>query len=85
MEVEKMKGMMHEATGKAEELAGTTLGDTSMRLSGKARALCGNSQRLAANAALAAREMASENPMAVLSVALGVGFVVGALWASNRE
>jgi uncharacterized protein YjbJ (UPF0337 family) len=85
METTRVKGMMHEMAGRAEELAGEARGDTGTRLSGKAKALYGNSQRLAANAACTARETVSGKPMTALSVAIGLGFLVGALWASNRE
>jgi len=81
----KVKGMMREMAGDAQDMAGEALGDDGMRLAGKAKALYGNSQRLAANAACSARDTISENPLAMLGVAIGIGFAVGALWGSRRE
>ncbi|QBR03073.1 glycine zipper domain-containing protein [Paraburkholderia pallida] len=81
----KTKGMMREAAGEAQELAGDLLGDADMHLYGRAKALCGKSQRLAADATMTARDTVAENPLSMLGVAVGVGFLVGALWAARRE
>jgi len=80
-----VKGMVEEMAGNAQAMAGDALGDDSMRLTGRAKALCGSSQRLAAHAACSARDTISENPLAMLGVALGLGFAVGALWASKHH
>jgi uncharacterized protein YjbJ (UPF0337 family) len=85
METTKAEGVIHEVAGGAQEAAGKILGDPGMQLSGKARALCGKSQQLAADTAVVAREAIAENPLAVLGAAVGIGFALGALWAWNRE
>jgi hypothetical protein len=56
-----------------------------MKLSGKAKALCGKSEQLVADAAVVAREAMAEKPLAVLGAAIGIGFALGTLWAWNRE
>ncbi|PVX61384.1 CsbD family protein [Paraburkholderia unamae] len=81
----KAEGTMRELAGTAQEAVGDMLGRTSMQVSGKARALCGKSQQLATDAAGATREAVADNPLAMLGIALGFGFALGALWAANRE
>jgi len=85
METDKMVGGIREAAGGAQEAVGEMLGDASMKLSGKAKALCGKSQQLVADAAVVAREAMAEKPLAVLGAAIGIGFALGTLWAWNRE
>ena len=85
METEKTAGMVREVAGGAQEAVGEMLGDASMQLSGKAKELCGKSQQLMADAAIVAREAMAEKPLAVLGAAAGIGFVLGALWAWNRD
>jgi uncharacterized protein YjbJ (UPF0337 family) len=85
METEKTVGMVREAAGGAQEAVGDMLGDASMQLSGKAKALCGKSQQLVADAAVVAREAMAEKPLAVLGAVVGIGFALGAVWAWNRE
>ncbi|MEM5326347.1 CsbD family protein [Paraburkholderia sp. JHI2823] len=81
----KATSMAREVAGEAKDLAGDVLDDPEMRLYGKAKALCGKSQRLAANAADAARDTVSENPLSMLGVAAGIGVLVGAWWAASRK
>lgn len=85
METTKVEGMAREAAGEAKQMAGDLLGDPGMQLSGKAKALCGRSQELMADAALVARDAMSDKPLVVLGAAIGIGFALGALWANNRD
>jgi len=80
----KAEGIVDEATGKLKDAAGALLDDPAMRISGKAKALCGESQQLMADAAVA-REAISDNPLLALGAAAGIGFVLGALWAWGRD
>ncbi|WP_322057360.1 glycine zipper domain-containing protein [Paraburkholderia sp. J63] len=81
----RASGMLHEAAGGAKALAGDLLGDQEMQVSGRVKALCGKSQRLASNAADATRDTIAENPLMALGVAAGIGLICGALWAWKRE
>ncbi|MCG5075106.1 CsbD family protein [Paraburkholderia tagetis] len=85
MERTEAKGMIHEMAGGAQAMAGDLLGNADMQVSGRVKALCGKSQRLANNAAHATRETIAENPLAALGVAVGLGLACGALWAWRRE
>jgi len=85
MESTKTESMIREMAGNAQQAAGEMLGDAQMKLSGKAKALCGKSQQLVADAAVVARDTMADRPLAVLGAVVGIGFVLGALWAWNRE
>ena len=81
----KAEAVIDEATGKLKDAAGAILDDPAMRISGKAKALCGESRQLMADAAVVARDVMSESPLLVLSATAGIGFVLGALWARGRD
>ncbi|HTH62252.1 MAG TPA: CsbD family protein [Paraburkholderia sp.] len=85
METTKTEGVMHEAVGRATEAAGDMLGDAGTTLRGNAKVLCGKSMQMVGDAADVARDALADKPLAVLGAALGVGFVIGALWAGNRH
>jgi uncharacterized protein YjbJ (UPF0337 family) len=85
METTKAEGIAREMAGDAQEAVGEILGDAGMQLSGQAKALCGKSQQLVADATVVAREAIADNPLAILGAAAGIGFALGALWAWNRE
>lgn len=79
------EGVAKEVVGEFKEKAGAVLGDPAMELSGKAKALCGQSQQMVADAAEVAREAIAESPLRVLAITLGVGVVLGALWSKSRS
>lgn len=81
----KAEGVIDEATGELKDAAGAVLNDPAMRISGKAKALCGESRQLIADAALVARDVMAEKPLLVLGATAGIGFVLGALWAWGRD
>ena len=81
----KTEGIIDEATGELKDAVGAILDDPAMRISGKAKALCGESRQLMADAAIVARDVMSENPLLVLGATAAIGFVLGALWASGRN
>lgn len=85
MEKTHAKGIVHEVAGGAQALAGDLLGDADMQVSGRVKALCGKSQRLASHAADATRETILDNPLTALGVAVGIGLAFGALWARKHE
>lgn len=76
---------MKEAVGNLKDTVGAAIGDPALRFSGKAKALCGQSQQLMGDAADVARDAISENPLVVLGAAVAAGFVFGALWAKARQ
>jgi uncharacterized protein YjbJ (UPF0337 family) len=84
MESTKAEGVVREAVGTVQETVGSVIGDASAQLSGRAKALCGKTQQLYADAVDVARDSIVEKPMATLAIAAVAGFALGALWASNR-
>lgn len=84
METTGAEGMIREAAGKIEQTVGAALGDTGEQISGKTKELYGKTQQLCADAASVARDAMADSPLATLGVALGAGFLLGALWSWNR-
>ncbi|HEY3597157.1 MAG TPA: CsbD family protein [Paraburkholderia sp.] len=84
METTKTEGAVREAIGGVQDAIGSVTGDVSTQLSGKAKELCGKAQQLYADAASVARDSVAESPLTTLAVTAAVGFVLGALWTSNR-
>jgi uncharacterized protein YjbJ (UPF0337 family) len=84
METTKGEGSLREAAGNVQQAAGELLGDASAQVSGKAKELSGKAQQLYADLADVVRESTVERPFAALAIAAGVGFILGALRATNR-
>jgi uncharacterized protein YjbJ (UPF0337 family) len=85
METTKAEGVLQEAEGMAEDTIGTATGNSATQLSGKTNELRGKAQKLCADTASVARDAMSNNPLGSLAVAIGAGFVLGALWSWNRK
>ncbi len=85
METTKTEGVVREAAANVKETIGSIAGDVGMQLEGKADELRGKAQQLCADATDLARDAMSSSPLAVLAGAVATGFVLGALWASNRH
>lgn len=85
METASTVGKVREMAGGAQEAIGEMLDDANMKLSGKAKELCGKSQQLMSDAAVVARDALAEKPLVVLGAAVGIGIALGALWAWNRD
>jgi uncharacterized protein YjbJ (UPF0337 family) len=85
METTKTAGMLGEAAGNVKETIGSVAGDVGMQLKGKAGELRGKAQQICADTTDLARDAMSSSPFAVLAGAAAIGFVLGALWASNRD
>lgn len=84
METTKGEGALREAVGDVQQAAGDLLGDAGAQVSGKAKELSGKAQQLYTDLADVIRESTLERPFAALAIAAGVGFILGALRATNR-
>jgi ElaB/YqjD/DUF883 family membrane-anchored ribosome-binding protein len=58
------------------------MGDTGTQVAGKAKELGGKAQRLYADTADIVRDKTTDNPFAALAIVGGLGFLLGAIWAS---
>jgi uncharacterized protein YjbJ (UPF0337 family) len=85
METTKGEGTLREVAGDVQQAAGNLLDNAGAQVSGTARELGGKAQQLYADFADVVRESTVERPLAALTIAGGVGFILGALYAANRS
>lgn len=85
METTKGEGALREIAGDVQQAAGSALRVASMQARGTAQELSGKAQKLYADFADVVRESTVERPFAALTIAAGVGFILGALRAANRS
>jgi uncharacterized protein YjbJ (UPF0337 family) len=85
MEPKKAEGVVRELAGNVQETIGAVAGDPEMELRGKAGELRGKAQQICGDATELARDAMASKPLAVLAAASAIGFVLGALWVSNRH
>jgi uncharacterized protein YjbJ (UPF0337 family) len=77
------KGMLQNASGKVQDAVGGLTGDSAMQLKGKARAAAGQIQQTYGDTLDSVRDMTASTPIAALAIAVGAGFVLGALLTRN--
>lgn len=77
----QFEGTVRHVAGKAEEAVGGAMGDTATEMRGKMRKVAGQAQNAMGDAVEHAREIATEQPLASILLAAGVGFVAGMLVA----
>jgi uncharacterized protein YjbJ (UPF0337 family) len=85
METTKAEGTLREVAGDVQQAAGDLLDNASAQVSGTAKELTGKAQQLYADFADVVRESTVERPLAALGIAVGVGFILGALHAATRS
>ncbi|ARP87045.1 CsbD family protein [Bordetella genomosp. 9] len=77
--MEKTEGTVQKWAGKAQDAVGEMTGDAGTQLEGKARELAGRTQQSYGELLNMVRDCASERPFATVAVAVGAGFLLGAL------
>lgn len=84
METSKAEGTLREAAGEVQETIGAIAGEVGAQVAGSAKELSGKAKQLYADAADLARDTMTSNPVGALAGTAVVGFLLGALWSSNR-
>ena len=82
MDSDKVEGTVKEMVGKVQDAAGDLLGETGTQAAGKARELSGRAQQLYADTTDIVRNKTVDSPFTALAVAAGLGFLLGAIWAT---
>ncbi|CAN5701732.1 hypothetical protein BH10PSE18_BH10PSE18_14240 [soil metagenome] len=78
---EQAEGSVQKIAGRVQDAFGAATGDKDIQLEGKARQVAGGAQQRYGEVLDQIRESAVANPLGVVALAAGVGFVFGALWA----
>ena len=81
VDTNEVKGTVQDGIGKLQDGMGGVLGDTGMQAKGKAKQFAGQAQEYYGDTLDSVRDVASDQPLLTLGVAVGVGFVLGALLA----
>jgi ElaB/YqjD/DUF883 family membrane-anchored ribosome-binding protein len=84
MEPTKQEGAAAEVAGEAQEAGKELLNTASAQIGATAKDLSSKAQQLYADFAEVVRESTVERPFAALAIAVGVGFILGALHGANR-
>jgi uncharacterized protein YjbJ (UPF0337 family) len=77
MDEQQVNGGFNQAAGRMQDAAGALAGDVKLQAAGKFRALKGQAQSLYGDVVDNIEHVATENPLAALGAALGVGLVLG--------
>lgn len=85
MDTNKAEGTVQEVAGKVQDTAGGLLGDAGTQVAGKARELGGKAQQLYADTTDIVRDKTTESPFTALAIVGGLGFLLGAMWASANS
>lgn len=85
MDSNRVEGTLREAAGRVQDAAGGLLGDGDTQLRGKLRQAAGQAQNTFGQVSDGARSLTSEQPIAALAIAAGVGFLLGALLLGRRS
>ncbi|SAK84814.1 CsbD family protein [Caballeronia fortuita] len=85
MDSNAAEGNIKEMAGKMQDAAGELLGATGTQAAGKARELGGKAQQLCADTTEIVRGKTVESPFSALAVAAGLGFLLGAVWATANS
>ena len=81
VDTNEAEGTVKDTVGKLQDGMGGLLGDTGMQARGKAKQFAGQAQEYYGDTLDTVRDVASDQPLLALGVAVGVGFVLGALLA----
>ncbi|SAK70201.1 CsbD family protein [Caballeronia glebae] len=83
--VKEVAGTVQDAAGKVQDAAGELLAKTGTQAVGKARELGGKAQQLYADTTEIVRDKTVDSPLTALAVAAGLGFLLGAIWATANS
>ncbi len=81
MDSNKIEGVTDQVSGKIKEGIGSVMGDSATEASGKAQQFGGQAQSAYADAIDTVRDLTADQPLLAVGVAVGIGFVLGALLA----
>ncbi|MCQ8241042.1 CsbD family protein [Rhizosaccharibacter radicis] len=76
----KVEGVAEDVVGKVQDGMGGLLGDTATQAKGKARQFAGQAQGYYGDTLDTVRDVTSDQPIVALLAALGLGFLVGAIF-----
>lgn len=79
--LDQAEGTIKNIAGRAQDALGAATGDADMQMEGKARQAAGKAQQVYGEALDSVRESAVTHPVGTMAAFVGVGFVLGALWA----
>jgi uncharacterized protein YjbJ (UPF0337 family) len=81
MDSNKIDGVAEDVVGKVQDGMGGLLGDTATQAKGKAKQFAGQAQGAYGDTLDSVRDMTSDQPLLAVGVAVGLGFILGALVA----
>ncbi len=81
MDENKIEGVAEEVVGKLQDGMGGALGDSAMQAKGKARQFAGQAQSYYGDTLDTVRDLTADQPLIAVGVAVGLGFLLGALFA----
>jgi|GEM_PF-364969 len=82
MDSDKVEGKVTEIAGKLQNAAGDLLDETGAQAVGRARELGDKAQQLYADTTEILRNKTLDSPFTALAVSAGLGFLLGAIWAT---
>jgi uncharacterized protein YjbJ (UPF0337 family) len=82
MDTTEAKGMLKEATGKAQEAIGSGAGDAMNQIKGRVGQVAGTTREFAGRTVDMVRDQTGENPLAVLGIVAVSSFLLGLLIGS---
>ena len=81
VDTNQAEGAVKDTVGKLQDGMGGLLGDTGAQAKGKAKQFAGQAQEYYGDTLDSVRDIASDQPLLALGVAVGTGFILGALLA----
>ena len=81
VDTNEAEGLAKDTVGKLQDGMGGLLGDTTTQARGKAKQFAGQAQEYYGDTLDTVRDVTSDQPLLALGVAVGAGFILGALLA----
>ncbi len=81
VDTNQAEGLAKDTVGKLQDGMGGLLGDSATQAKGKAKQFAGQAQEYYGDTLDSVRDVASDQPLLALGMAVGVGFILGALLA----
>ena len=81
VDINEAEGAAKDTVGKLQDGMGGLLGDAGLQAKGKAKQFAGQAQGYYRDTLDSVRDVTSDQPLVALGVAVGIGFVLGALLA----
>lgn len=85
METDNPEVAVQEIADKVQDAAGGLLGDAGTHIAGKSRELGGKGKQLYVDTTDIVRDKTTDSPFTALAIVGGLGFLLGAIWASANS